>query len=187
MIYILVALEDELSKRAQLPDGVLVRYTGVGKVNATLHATWAATQQDCECIINYGTAGALNSDYAGKLTAVKVVKQRDMDARPLAALGVTPFDPTEVASDIHLPGHGASLSTGDNFVMAPPELPSDLVDMEAYGIVKTAQRFGKNVHILKFGSDLADENAADNWVSNCAKGEKLFLEWLLSHMAETSI
>ena len=33
-----------------------------------------------------------------------------------------------------LDGDGVSLSTGDNFVTAPPEIASDIVDMEGYAI-----------------------------------------------------
>ena len=39
----------------------------VGKVNATMFATMACIQSDCEAVINYGTAGALNKELAEQL------------------------------------------------------------------------------------------------------------------------
>ena len=38
---------------------------GVGKVN--MFATMACIQSDCEAVINYGTAGALNKELAEQL------------------------------------------------------------------------------------------------------------------------
>lgn len=70
---------------------------------------------DCDLIINYGTAGALNKELIGELSLVGLVRQRDMDARPISDLGVTPFEQTPFAGDIVLNKNGgAVLSTGDN-------------------------------------------------------------------------
>lgn len=181
MIYILVALKNELPEHDLDETRYKVWYTGVGKVNAAMYATMAAAQPDCGMIINFGTAGVLNTekDLVGKLNRVGLVKQRDMDARPQADLGVTPFDQTPYGGDIELlTTHDVSLSTGDNFVMNTPELESDLVDMEGYAIVRIAKLLEKPVVLMKYGSDFADENAAEEWEANQAKGKELFLEWL---------
>lgn len=179
MITILVALEDELAWNRPELDGFTLVYTGVGKVNAALHSAKVAMKDDCELIINYGSAGALQQDLVGTLSEVSVVRQRDMDARPLCDIGITPFDESSDAGDIDLNRpNGVILSTGDQFVTAPPALTSQLVDMEAYAIVKVAKAFGKEVVVVKYGSDFADENASLDWAENCAKGQTLFLEWL---------
>lgn len=134
---------------------------------------------DCDLIINYGTAGALNKELIGELSLVGLVRQRDMDARPISDLGVTPFEQTPFAGDIVLNKNGgAVLSTGDNFVMEEPDLGSDLVDMEGYAVAKVAGLYSKQIRVLKYGSDFADENALENWSKNCSDGQTLFLDWL---------
>jgi adenosylhomocysteine nucleosidase len=60
--------------------------------------------------------------------------------------------------------------------MSPPELNSHIVDMEGYAIAKVAAVFNKKVRIVKYASDFADENAAEEWEANQAKGADLFLE-----------
>ena len=174
MIYLLVALEMELPDIAALPDNFRVCYTGVGKINAAMAATKACAQQDCESVVNYGTAGSLKTDIAGDLVRVSQIHQRDMDARPLAALGETPFE--ENGGMIDLGGEGVSLSTGDNFVTSPPEIATDIVDMEAYAIAKICRAGGKPFQCYKYITDLADEDATQNWRDNVAKGAALFMQ-----------
>ena len=180
MIYVLVALKDELPEHNLDPNQYKVIYTGVGKVNAAMWTTMMAIQSDCEAIINFGTAGVLNKDLAGKLNKVAIVRQRDMDARPQADLGITPFEETGLQGLIKVAESGVVLSTGDNFVTEQPELESDLVDMEGYAIAKVAKHFGKPCLMLKYGSDMADENAAEEWQANQANGAKAFLDYLNS-------
>lgn len=183
MIYILVALPTELPEEFQnsLDDTKYkLWFTGVGKVNAATYATLAAIQLDCQAIVNFGTAGVLEKDLAGKLHRIGTVRQRDMDARPQAELGVTPFELGELAGDIQLDGD-VVLSTGDNFVMSQPELSSQLVDMEGYAIAKVAAKFNKKCVMVKYGSDFADETAADDWQENQANGANMFIDWLKTH------
>ena len=74
-----------------------------------------------------------------------------------------------------LGGSGVTLSTGDNFVTAPPALDSDIVDMEAYAIAKACRRAGVPFSCYKYVTDLADENATANWRDNVARGAGLFV------------
>lgn len=179
MIYILVALKGELPEHNLDPEKFKVWYTGVGKVNATISATIAANQSDCERIINFGTAGTLAPELAGKLFEIGAVRQRDMDARPQAPLGMTPFEQTSIAGDITLNKENkVVLSTGDNFVTEQPELRSHLVDMEGYAIAKVGQTFGKPTTLIKYASDMADEDAPKTWEQNQADGAELFLKLL---------
>jgi adenosylhomocysteine nucleosidase len=178
MKYLLVALESEVPN-IELPDDYTLMITGVGKINATVMATIAAGSKDCECIINYGTAGTFNPKLVGKLRRIGTVKQRDMDTRPHSPLGVTPFEETQFGGELQIyDGSKFTLSTGDNFVKEKPELKSDFVDMEGYAIAKVAGMFNKPCMILKYATDLADENAADHWKENQANGKDMFLKWL---------
>lgn len=175
--YILVALEQELGGY-EFDENTKVVFTGVGKINAAMTAVIACAANDCAEIINFGTAGVTNRDLMGKLNRIGTVYQRDMDARPLASLGITPFEDGEFNGPITVHKSPVTLSTGDNFVTAIPELQTDMVDMEAYAIAKIAKRFGKPVHILKYGSDcVTDDNSESDWQENVAKGAELFKEW----------
>ena len=177
MKYILVALPEELSGVEFDPSEARIVYTGVGKINATMSTVVSCAAHDCDEIINYGTAGALNNEFIGKLNKIGIVRQRDMDARPLSNLGITPFEQSMFNGDIEVSKAKTVLSSGDNFVTSTPELSSDLVDMEGYAIAKIAKRFGKPVTIVKYGSDFADSDAGDDWQENVAKGAQLFKEW----------
>lgn len=174
MIYILVALQSELPD--ELPPGYKLVYTGIGKINATYATLKTALQDDCKGIINYGTAGAFHSAHVGELLEIGTLYQRDMDARPLAALGETPLETRIPASEIRLSTGQYSLGTGDSFVMSPPEQSSDAVDMEAYAIAKVCALENVPFSCFKYITDLADENAAEHWQANVSMGAQLFLE-----------
>lgn len=168
---IVVALEDELP--THLVAGWNVLYTGVGKVNAAIAATEAVLETRPIHLINYGTAGALNPSITG-LNRVNHIVQRDMDVRPLGfELGQTPFDTT---GHIDLGGPGVSLGTGDHFVTTPPELVTDIVDMEAYALAKVARLFSIHFQCWKYISDNANDDAADHWAENVAKGARAFVD-----------
>ncbi|MCH1501837.1 MAG: hypothetical protein L7S50_06135 [Litoricolaceae bacterium] len=168
---IVVALEDELP--THLVAGWNVLYTGVGKVNAAIAATEAVLETRPIHLINYGTAGALNPSITG-LNRVNHIVQRDMDVRSLGfELGHTPFDTT---GHIDLGGPGVSLGTGDHFVTTPPELVTDIVDMEAYALAKVARLFSIHFQCWKYISDNANDDAADHWAENVAKGARAFVD-----------
>ena len=174
MIDLIVALPAELAGRT-LPPGFRVTFCGVGKINAALAAAEVLGRPDCRQVVNFGTAGSLRPALAGKLLRVSHLLQRDMDGRPRAALGDTPFEEGPASGMIDLGGEGVSLSTGDNFVTAPPDLASDIVDMEGYAIAKACIRAGVPFACWKFVTDLADENATANWRNNAEKGADAFL------------
>ena len=70
-------------------------YTGVGKINATYNTLRLIHTHKPKIIINYGTAGAINTDLNGIIECTKFY-QRDMDVRSLDfELGETPFDKTK--------------------------------------------------------------------------------------------
>ena len=176
-IPVFVALEQELPIELSHPYVKVV--TGLGKVNAAIATVEAIIKYQPDTVINYGTAGTLNpEEYASGLYRVGCVMQRDMDCTPIGYdIGKTPHDPAHVV--INLGVEGPSLSTGDNFVTSMPVLISDLVDMEAYAIVKAAVNFDiKDIQVYKFISDNANEDASEDWNKNILAGYEEFLRVL---------
>ena len=170
---ILVALQDELP-RSLLPHW-RIAYTGVGKVNAALTAEREINKEKPDRIINFGTAGSLTPHLQG-IVEVSRFYQRDMDVRGLGfALGQTPFEDN---APIDNGRKGLSCGSGDSFVMATPELKTDLVDMEAYALAKSAQHHKINFYCFKYISDQANDAADISWQDNVNKGADLFVEMI---------
>ena len=171
---IIVALESELP-RQHLPEWRVI-YCGVGKVNATLEATKNILQFQPDIVLNYGSAGSLNPTLSGLVEAGQFL-QHDMDVRALGfALGQTPFEEGGIALSFGY--QGVICASGDHFVTSPPELPTDLVDMEAYALAKTARHFACDFRAFKYISDQADGDAATDWQENQRLGAALFVELL---------
>ena len=168
-VLLIVALKEELPSNL-LPE-FNIEYCGVGKINATFKALEIINKYEPKLIINFGTAGSLRKNLFG-LHEVSHFFQRDMDATALGfKIGVTPFEERSV---IDFGRTGLSCSSGDNFVSSPPELKTDLVDMEAYAIAKVCVL--KNVQFMcfKYVSDNADGSASKNWKANASLGATAF-------------
>ena len=166
---LVVALENELPRN--MVAGWTIIYTGVGKVNAAIALCDAIAIHQPKHVVNYSSAGALRPDLIG-LHRVTRFLQRDMDVRTLGfALGQTPF---EDDGEILAGAGGLSCGTGDQFVSSPPELTSDLVDMEAYALARICKQKAIDFYCFKFISDNADDDAAHDWSQQLASGAKLF-------------
>lgn len=175
---LVVALENELPR--QYAEGWQIVYSGVGKVNAAITLCNALASYRPKRVVNYGSAGALRRGLSGLCRATRF-QQRDMDARALGfSLGQTPFEDDVV---IDLGGNGLSCGTGDNFVSAPPEMSSDLVDMEAYALAKICQQKAIEFHCYKFISDNANDDAANDWIQQLELGARLFSEEVLKNFS----
>jgi len=170
---IVVALESEIPN-ANLEKYAPIVYTGVGKVNAAIKLYEAILKYKPELVINYGTAGSLKNK-AG-LFRVNTFIQRDMDVRALGfSRGVTPF------ANEKLPKiEGIVLGTGDSFVTNPKKqleglnVDLDLVDMEGFALNKVCEYLNIEFHSYKNVSDTANDDAANDWEKNAAKGAKTF-------------
>ena len=146
-------------------------YTGVGKINATYNTLKLINLYKPKIIINYGTAGAINTELNGIIECTKFY-QRDMDIRSLDfELGETPFDNIK---EIIISKNGFSCGTGDNFVNQKIDMKVDVVDMEAYAIAKVCQLEKIEFKCFKYISDNADENAKIDWNENLASGAQTF-------------
>lgn len=174
-VLLFVAIESELPK-ALIPEHVEVYYTGVGKVNAGIIAgsILGHALPENTVVVNYGSAGSVQ--YA-RNTLVKCTRfaQGDMDARPLAPKGITPFDelvyPEIEKGILTFDEDGALCITQDIF----NEAPESIADMEAYAIAKACKMFGHRFVAYKFISDGGD---ADDWQQQHNRGVDAFLEVL---------
>ena len=148
-------------------------HVGVGKVNATYNTLRLINIHKPKIIINYGTAGAINSKLKGLVECTKFY-QRDMDVRGLDfELGETPFDKIK---EIITSKDGYSCGTGDSFVNKKIDMEVDVVDMEAYAIAKVCKLENIEFKCFKYISDNADQNASNDWNTNLTLGAKAFAE-----------
>lgn len=157
-------------------------FTGVGKINAASTTEQIIKDYKPKLVINYGTAGAVNSNIKG-LVQVTGFVDRDMDARPLNfKLGQTPFE-----KDIMLGTPEVVCGTGDTFATEKPAIDCDVVDMEAYAIAKICKKHKVEFLCYKYISDSADDSASTDWEQNVAKGCKQFKEQVLDKLTQPMI
>ena len=181
-VLLIIALKEELPRNL-LPE-FNIEYCGVGKINATYKALEIISKYEPKLIINFGTAGSLRKNLLG-LHEVSHFFQRDMDATALGfKIGVTPFEERSV---IDFGRTGLSCSSGDNFVSSPPELKTDLVDMEAYAIAKVCVLKKVQFMCFKYVSDNADESASKNWKANASLGATAFKDMIKNLDLQTTL
>ena len=146
-------------------------HVGVGKINATYNILKLINIHKPKLIINYGTAGAINTELKGIVECTKFY-QRDMDVRGLGfELGETPFDKI---NEIIISKNGFSCGTGDSFVNKKIDMKVDVVDMEAYAIAKVCKLENIEFRCFKYISDNANENADNDWNKNLTLGASAF-------------
>ena len=151
------------------------KHIGVGKINATYNTLKLIQIHKPKIIVNYGTAGAINTKLKGIVECTKFY-QRDMDVRGLDfKLGETPFDKVR---EIIISDSGYSCGTGDSFVNQKIEMEVDVVDMEAYAIAKVCMLENIEFKCFKYISDNADENANNDWNTNLTLGAEAFAKMI---------
>jgi adenosylhomocysteine nucleosidase len=150
-------------------------HIGVGKINATYNTLRLIHTHKPKIIINYGTAGAINTKLKGIVECTKFY-QRDMDVRNLDfKLGETPFDNIK---EIIISKNGFSCGTGDSFVNKKIDMKVDVVDMEAYAIAKVCKLENIEFRCFKYISDNADKNANNDWKENLLLGANAFTRFI---------
>jgi len=163
-IKLFVAIPSEFPSEL-CPAGVELIYTGVGKVNAAISAARHLMHLDpaAAMVLNYGSAGSAVHP-VHSLLRCRRFQQADMDARPLAEKGHTPFDELlypHVEKDILVfDEKGTLCTTQDTFQQQPTY---EVNDMEAYGIAKVCRIMGLDFTAYKFISDSGDPH---DWVDN---------------------
>ena len=140
--------------------------TGIGKVNAAYELTKAIQKNRPELIINLGSAGSAQFQ-KGEVVCCTDFVQRDMDVRGLGyQLYETPLSglPPVLSYGLEMEGLKKGVcGTGDNFEMAHLANAYNVVDMEAYALAMIAKKEGIPFLCLKYISDGANEDAADDW------------------------
>ena len=150
--------------------------TGVGPVEAAVVLSAALARLEAagdlpDLIVSLGSCGSRVLEHAFVYQASSVA-YRDMDASALGfAKGVTPLldQPPVLHLPCPIPGvPTASLSTGANVVSgaAYDAIDAEMVDMETWALVRSAQTFGVPLIALRGVSDgRAELKALEDWTS----------------------
>jgi adenosylhomocysteine nucleosidase len=151
--------------------------TGIGKVNAAYELTKAIQNKKPSLIVNLGSAGS-NSFQKGDVICCTKFVQRDMDVRGLGFEQYeTPLSNLPVVLNYGLEMDNLKIGicgTGDSFEMGHATKIYDVVDMEAYALAMIAMKENIPFLCLKYISDGADDNAADDWVIQVHKAAAAF-------------
>lgn len=151
--------------------------TGIGKVNAAYELTKAIQNKKPSLIVNLGSAGS-NYFQKGDIICCTKFVQRDMDVRGLGfAQYETPLSNLPVVLNYGLEMNNLKkgiCGTGDSFEMGHATKIYDVVDMEAYALAMIAMKENIPFLCLKYISDGADDNAADDWVIQVHKAAAAF-------------
>ena len=139
---------------------------GIGKVNAAYNLLKAIQREKPALIVNLGSAGS-NHFQRGEVVCCTKFIQRDMNVVGLGyELYETPFSGLPPVLEYGLLMDGlqeGTCGTGDNFEMAHATTCYNVVDMEAYALAMVAMKEGIPFLCLKYISDGADGNAAEDW------------------------
>ena len=168
-ILLVFALESEAGKEFENFNKVFV---GIGKVKATYNLTKEIEKSNPDLIINLGTAGSTTFDRGSIVNCHRFI-QRDMDVR---ALGFQKFE-TPFSDEPILLEYGLNIEnlpngicgSGDQFEIEHINPEYNVIDMEAFALSKVAEQEGIDFLCLKYISDGADGNAADDWTIEVKK------------------
>lgn len=140
---------------------------GIGKVNAVYNLTKTLQESKPKLIVNLGSAGS-NYYKKGDIVCCTKFIQRDMDVRGLGYEQYkTPLSGLPPILEYGLLMDGtpeAICGTGDSFEMALSDSPYNIVDMEAYALALVARKENIPFLCLKYISDSADQDAAEDWM-----------------------
>lgn len=139
---------------------------GIGKVNASYALLKAIQEKRPSLIVNLGSAGSATYKKGEVVCCTKFV-QRDMDVRALGhQLYETPWSGIPPVMEYGLAMEGlpeAACGTGDHFETAHATDMYQVVDMEAYALALVAKKENIPFLSLKYISDGADGQAAEDW------------------------
>ncbi|GAA4307285.1 hypothetical protein [Compostibacter hankyongensis] len=163
---------------------------GIGKVNATYNLLKAIQDKKPSLIVNLGSAGS-NYYKKGEVVCCTKFVQRDMDVRGLGYEQYeTPLSGLPLVLEYGLQMEGLPetiCGTGDNFEMAHSATIYNVVDMEAYALALVAMKENIPFLCLKYISDGADGNAAEDWTVQVHKAAMAFGEALKLDKKDISV
>ncbi len=145
---------------------------GVGKVISAVNTARLLNKLQPSLVINFGSAGNLKDYQVGDVLEVGEVFN-DIDARPFAEYGDTPF---ASLSSIKLSESGIKCFTTDCFYHSKNDYSDgywgmikqcDIVDMELYSIAYSCKCMGIPLKSYKWVSDSGDSS---KWKENAMKG-----------------
>ncbi|KQT23290.1 nucleosidase [Chryseobacterium sp. Leaf405] len=140
--------------------------TGIGKVNAAIELTKEIHRNRPKLIVNLGSAGSKNFHKGDVVCCTKFI-QRDMDVRGLGfQLYETPLSGIPPVLEYGLKRNDLPegiCGSGDSFEMNHSEAVYNIVDMEAYPLALIAMKEQIPFLCLKYISDDAGSEAADDW------------------------
>ncbi len=147
-------------------DGKNKLITGIGKVNAAIELTKEIHTRKPKLIVNLGSAGS-KGFHKGEVVCCTKFIQRDMDVRGLGfKLYETPLSGVPPVLEYGLKMDALKegiCGSGDSFEMNHSETDYNIVDMEAYPLALIAQQENIPFLCLKYISDDAGSEAADDW------------------------
>lgn len=157
------ALESEAGKAFDEKNKLI---TGIGKVNAAIELTKEIHTRKPKLIVNLGSAGSKNFSKGEVVCCTKFI-QRDMDVRGLGFhLYETPLSGIPPVLEYGLKMNNLKegiCGSGDSFEMNHAETDYNIVDMEAYPLALIAKKENIPFLCLKYISDDAGSDAADDW------------------------
>lgn len=160
------------SEAAEVFEGYRTLITGIGKVNAAYELSKAIQCKRPSLIINLGSAGS-KEFHKGDVVCCTRFIQRDMDVRGLGyAQYETPLSglPPVLEYGLAMDGLPETVcGTGDTFEMAHAATVYNVIDMEAYALAMVAMKEDIPFLCLKYISDGADGNAAEDWTTRVHK------------------
>lgn len=159
-------------------NGEPVYIVGTGKVLSAINITTLIKTFKPDLVVNFGSCGNLKNYKVGEVLEVGSVIN-DIDARPFAEYGTTPFSKY---SNLRLSDSPIKCFTTDyfydsqNLQYAPQYFDMirkcDIVDMELYSIALACSIHGVTCRSFKW---VSDNGNSDDWKVNAAIGFETFL------------
>ncbi len=169
------------AEAAEVFEGYNSLITGIGKINAAYELTKAIQNKRPSLVVNLGSAGS-NYFQRGEVVYCTKFVQRDMDVRGLGyELYETPLSGLPPLLEYGLAMEGIRegvCGTGDNFEMGHAVTAYNIVDMEAYALAMITMKENIPFLCLKYISDGADDNAAEDWTIQVHKAAVAYGELL---------
>lgn len=161
-----------------------IHITGVGKISSALRTTELIKEHKPLLVINFGSCGNLKNHKVGELLSVGKV-YNDIDARPFAEYGQTPFSPLrelglDSKSDIKCFTTDIIYDTGrGDYPTQYQQMikECDIVDMELYSIAWVCRYYSKPLLSYKW---VSDDGETDKWEENASKGFNKFKSEILN-------
>lgn len=151
--------------------------TGIGKVNASVALTKELGKRKPKLIVNLGSAGGYGFDKGEVICCTKFI-QRDMDARGLGFKKFeTPLSGIPIVLDNGIAMNNLKIGicgSGDSFETNHINTEYNVIDMEAYPLALISGRENIPFLCLKYISDDAGSDAANDWAEQVILAAKSF-------------